>query len=266
MCAGDFNEILLSREKLGGALRSETAMREFREVMDDCGFMDLGYVGKKYSWRGKRGDHMVLERLDRALASHSWLALNPATKVQCIWSKVSDQMIIHINLNPATDSPAVDGLEVGTCSNGPTAASMEFKGSLSARFRFDGPAVAQMDLYGSPSSGLSFKDFAVVPGNTIPTNSHFSKGRSLADSLKGLSSAGFVDFGVNSVDKVGSVRSELLILGADNKGTRQMDDGEIGQPNLAVMELKSGCGLPVLGASTMEIWLSQKRLWVRRRN
>ena len=109
-----------------------------------------------------------------------------------------------------------------------------------------------MDLYGSPSSGLSFEDFAVVPGNTIPTNSHFSKGRSLADSLKGLSSAGFVDFGVNSVDKVGSVRSELLILGADNKGTRQMDDGEIGQPNLAVMELKSGCGLPVLGASTME--------------
>lgn len=45
MCAGDFNEILLSHEKLGGAPRSETAMREFRELVDDCGFMDLGYVG-----------------------------------------------------------------------------------------------------------------------------------------------------------------------------------------------------------------------------
>ena len=64
LVAGDFNGILLLHEKLGGALRSETAMRDFREVMDDCGLMDLGYVGKKYTWRGKRGDDMVLERLD----------------------------------------------------------------------------------------------------------------------------------------------------------------------------------------------------------
>ena len=49
LCVDDFNEILLLHEKLGGALRSETAMREFREVVDDCEFMDLGYVGKKYS-------------------------------------------------------------------------------------------------------------------------------------------------------------------------------------------------------------------------
>ncbi|XP_075666319.1 uncharacterized protein LOC142636117 [Castanea sativa] len=72
MCAGDFNEILLLHEKLGGAPRSETAMREFREVVDDCGFMDLGYMGRKFTWRGKWGDGMVLERLDRALATYSW--------------------------------------------------------------------------------------------------------------------------------------------------------------------------------------------------
>ena len=105
LCAGDFNEILLSHEKLGGALRSETAMREFREVVDDCGFMDLGYVGKKYSWNGKHGDHMVLERLDHAFASHSWLALNPATRVQCIRSKVSDHYPIIINPEGVATSP-----------------------------------------------------------------------------------------------------------------------------------------------------------------
>lgn len=105
LCAGDFNEILLSHEKLGGALRSETTMREFREVVDDCGFMDLGYVGKKYSWRGKSGDHMVLERLDCALAIHSWLALNPATRVQCIRSKVSDHYPIVINPEGVANRP-----------------------------------------------------------------------------------------------------------------------------------------------------------------
>jgi len=37
-----------------------------------------------------------------------------------------------------------------------------------------------------------------------------------------------VDFGVNSVDKVGSESSVLLIQGADNKGTRSIDMGEFG--------------------------------------
>ena len=47
--AGDFNEILFSHEKLGGALRSETVMREFRKAVDECGFMDLEYVGEKFT-------------------------------------------------------------------------------------------------------------------------------------------------------------------------------------------------------------------------
>ena len=105
LCAGDFNEILLSQEKLGGGLRSAAAMNEFREVVDDCGFMDLGYVGKKYTWRGKRGDTMVLERLDRALATHSWLAQNPATRVHCFRSNVSDHYPIIINPEGVADRP-----------------------------------------------------------------------------------------------------------------------------------------------------------------
>jgi len=59
----------------------------------------------------------------------------------------------------------------------------------------------------------------------------------------------FVDFGVNSMDKVGSECSVLLIQGADNK---PLDMGKIGQPNLALMEPKSDCGLSVLGVSMVE--------------
>ena len=44
----------------------------------------------------------------------------------------------------------------------------------------------------------------------------------------------------------------LLIQGADNKGTRSIDMGEIGQPNLALMELNLDCGLSILGGSTVE--------------
>ena len=48
---------------------------------------------------------MVLERLDRALASHSWLALNPTTRVQYIRSKVSDHYPIIINPEGVATSP-----------------------------------------------------------------------------------------------------------------------------------------------------------------
>ena len=105
LCAGDFNEILMSHKKLGGGLRSAAAMSEFREVVDDCGFMDLGFVGKKYTWRGKRGNTMVLERLDHALATHSWLAQNPATRVHCFRSNVSDHYPIIINPEGVADRP-----------------------------------------------------------------------------------------------------------------------------------------------------------------
>ena len=39
---------------------------------------------------------MVLERLDRALATQAWLAMNPATQVQCIRSNVSDHYPIIV--------------------------------------------------------------------------------------------------------------------------------------------------------------------------
>ena len=61
-----------------------------------------------------------------------------------------------------------------------------------------------------------------------------------------------MDFGVNSVDKVGSECSVLLIKGVDNKGTRPIDMGEIGQPNLALMEPKLYGGLSILGVSMVE--------------
>ncbi|KAF3966001.1 hypothetical protein CMV_009871 [Castanea mollissima] len=89
-------------------------------------------------------------------------------------------------------------------------------------------------------------------GKTDKVNSQLSKGIFLANILKSMSAAGFVDFGVNSKDKVGSECSVLLIQGVDNKGTRSIDMGEIGQPNLALMEPKSDCGLSILGVSMVE--------------
>ena len=46
LCFGDFNEIASSSEKIGGARRSQRQMDDFREAIDCCRFMDLGFVAQ----------------------------------------------------------------------------------------------------------------------------------------------------------------------------------------------------------------------------
>ena len=72
-------------------------MEAFRDVVDELGFVDLGFTGKKFTWRGKRGEAMILERLDHAFATPTWLELFPATRVQHIHSNASDHNPIVIN-------------------------------------------------------------------------------------------------------------------------------------------------------------------------
>ena len=79
VCAEDFNEILKGHEKLGGAPKREFEMNTFRNAVDECELVDLGYTGLKFTWRGNRPSGVVL---DHALANTSWLELNPGTCVQ----------------------------------------------------------------------------------------------------------------------------------------------------------------------------------------
>ena len=53
LCAGDFNEIAKSHEKLGGRVRPKNQMKEFREALEVCCLADLGYRGAKYTWYKK---------------------------------------------------------------------------------------------------------------------------------------------------------------------------------------------------------------------
>ena len=50
LCFGDFNEIIKQDEKLRGSRRPHNQMQQFREVIDECGFMDVGFEGSKYTW------------------------------------------------------------------------------------------------------------------------------------------------------------------------------------------------------------------------
>ena len=74
LCFGDFNEILSMREKMGGAMRSQRQMEGFREVINICGFKDLGYSGLDFTWCNmQEGENWVYLRLDRAFAMGEWI-------------------------------------------------------------------------------------------------------------------------------------------------------------------------------------------------
>uniref|UniRef100_A0A2N9IZ60 Reverse transcriptase domain-containing protein n=1 Tax=Fagus sylvatica TaxID=28930 RepID=A0A2N9IZ60_FAGSY len=78
LCAGDFNKLLSGSEKWGRRPRPEHQMSQFRQVVDDCGFMDLGFTGPAYTWcNNQTGYSRVLKHLDRSLATTDWLLRFP---------------------------------------------------------------------------------------------------------------------------------------------------------------------------------------------
>ncbi|KAL6130625.1 hypothetical protein ACLB2K_069004 [Fragaria x ananassa] len=74
---GDFNEIVQDNEKDGGVPQNLNQMMRFQSALDDTELLDLGFQGAPYTWKGGN----VRCRLDRAVASPSWLDLFPASFV-----------------------------------------------------------------------------------------------------------------------------------------------------------------------------------------
>ena len=91
LCAGDFNEIAKSHEKLGGRARLECQMKDFREALDACCLTDLGYRGMKFTWCKKlTGGITVWEHLDKAVANPEWFSLFPRSSVTHLDAIFSD--------------------------------------------------------------------------------------------------------------------------------------------------------------------------------
>ena len=99
LCARDFNEIMRSSKKLGGSSRSQTRMQLFRDVVNECGFIDLGFSGSWYTWQKHFfAGHSIWERLDRALATNDWLLRFAGTNVHHLKSKSLNHSPLWIDM------------------------------------------------------------------------------------------------------------------------------------------------------------------------
>ena len=57
-------------------------MQLFRDVLDKCGFIDLGYVGSPFTWQKHFANgHSIWERLDRGMANNEWFLKFAGTKI-----------------------------------------------------------------------------------------------------------------------------------------------------------------------------------------
>ena len=72
-------------------------MREFREALDFCGFRDLGFMGSSFTWCNNQFDGEVTWiRLDRGVATPSWIQLFPTVWVHHVQGTLSDHCPLWI--------------------------------------------------------------------------------------------------------------------------------------------------------------------------
>jgi hypothetical protein len=69
--------VLDQNEKQGGRLVASSSFCPFKQFIDHFGLMDLGFAGNPFTCCNNRQGHAsIKERLDRGLASLSWIHLH----------------------------------------------------------------------------------------------------------------------------------------------------------------------------------------------
>ncbi|XP_075650139.1 uncharacterized protein LOC142620669 [Castanea sativa] len=97
---GDFNEVLSSADKCGGNPINMRRAQIFKECLDECNLINLGFQGSKYTWVNKQEiGHFIQEWLDRAFANQDWVNLYPKASITHLTRVHSDHCPILLCLD-----------------------------------------------------------------------------------------------------------------------------------------------------------------------
>ena len=88
---GDFNEPLMKDDKFGGRVVSVSRSLLFKECLNKCSMIDIGFSGPRLTWTNKREEQaLIQERIDRFFVNPSWCLLYLDAKVVHITRSHSD--------------------------------------------------------------------------------------------------------------------------------------------------------------------------------
>ncbi|XP_048491336.1 uncharacterized protein LOC125492674 [Beta vulgaris subsp. vulgaris] len=105
MVVGDLNEVRTQAEKSGGRAFRNSQCKALNSFMDAACLVDLGFDGNPFTWTNAReGVALIRERLDRALANHTWISEFPGTQVSHLPRSYSDHCPVCVNLNLSSSS------------------------------------------------------------------------------------------------------------------------------------------------------------------
>ncbi|KAK2373901.1 hypothetical protein QL285_074903 [Trifolium repens] len=98
---GDFNDLLSQADKKGIHPHPNWLCVGFRQAVSDCDLSDIPIEGHPFTWIKSQGTpHVIEERLDRAMASTSWLQLFPHVRLSNLLASHSDHSPILLQCKP----------------------------------------------------------------------------------------------------------------------------------------------------------------------
>ncbi|KAI8004106.1 hypothetical protein LOK49_LG08G01486 [Camellia lanceoleosa] len=97
------------KSNIAVGVRHHRQIDAFRSTVNDCGLVDLGYVGAKFTWCNHRQDGLVRERLDCGLAIATWMRAFPHARVLHLVCTTSDHVPIFLDVEGHKSTPFNQG-------------------------------------------------------------------------------------------------------------------------------------------------------------
>lgn len=80
--ARDFDESLIDEDKFGGKRINVNRSLAFKDCLDCCSTVDMGFSSPRYTWTNKRDfSNLILEGIDNFFMNPDWCVLYPDAKV-----------------------------------------------------------------------------------------------------------------------------------------------------------------------------------------
>ena len=100
--------MISEEEKLGGLPINRTRMMAFRNCLDKCGLIDLGFHGPRFTWTYKSPvwQSTIKERLDRGVANIEWALLFLSVEIHRLPRVKLDHCPILLTTEPPGPKPA----------------------------------------------------------------------------------------------------------------------------------------------------------------
>ncbi|XP_060202667.1 uncharacterized protein LOC132631084 [Lycium barbarum] len=99
LVGGDFNVITDDIEKFGGLPVQFAETEDFRQCIDICQLMDLGFTGSMFTWWNGRSDEAcIFKRLDRCLGNQALQNSFPNLEVEHLIKQGSDHSPLLVNM------------------------------------------------------------------------------------------------------------------------------------------------------------------------